>query len=489
MKNIFEKHFIPDFIAAFLFVICSFTLFFIPISVNKSVWENYRILFLPMDSDENLILEEMRLQGIRGAVSSADIEKRFSPLEDKDLYGYPFTLKELYSQWFLNDQENLRYIYIPSFNKIGFKFLYFLANNTDGFYLEDISCFSFFQFAGAAIFFAACIFFSGRKKLILLFLGAPIVIFAGFEKGILAFTAILFFLYAQTYWIQAVFGNFKLNKEQIKRRIKKNSIIVFIPIFSLTVLSFNSALALPIFLCAFVSGLCLVFIAEKARYLIEKKKDTVRLHKGISPYVMTQESIERIWSTKNLFRLSSLLVIIICVFSFILFFSLKKVPKEFGNIVYFPMPQKSVDKEEFSVSSYESLESIRQGDSLPDLGSYICDCWFEAVIPYLNVNEPLNMPESGSIVEFKDFTADENGVFKENKSIVFKFDDSFLKDTLSFRNKSSIEDMLYSQKKFVSVSYDGKEFPIKRYGKAAFAVSLFSILLPLTLIILRVLKK
>lgn len=488
MKSLFRKNFISGFTAAFLFLLSSFLLFFVPLTVNTTVWKNYRILFLPMDTDENEILNEMHSQGIYGAVSSETIEKRFSEFEEKDMSGYPFTLKELYSQWFLNDQENLRYIYIPSSNKVGLKFLYFLKNNTEGFYLEDSSVFSFFQFAGALIFFAVCIYFSGRKFMFCL-LGLPIVIFAGFEKGILSFTAALFFLHAEVCWIEAVFANLKLGKEQIKRRIKKNSIIVFIPIFSLAVLSFNSDPALIVFLFAFISGVSLLYIAENTRYLWEKKKDTERLHKVIAPYVMNPESIEKIWPDKKLFVLASSMTAILGIFSFVLFMGASTPPEGFGSITYLPLPQGYVPANDFSASSFDMLKEIRHGDALPDLGNYICDRWFETAMPYLNAAEPIVQPESGSVVEFSDFTEDENGKFYEDKQTILTFNDKFIKDILSFRNELSIEDMLCRQNCFITASYGGKEFPVKRYGKAAFAISIFSLLLPLTLMLLRVLKK
>ena len=157
-------------------------------SSMSTLWKDYRVLFLPMEVDEPAVLQAAEESGITGIISSQTIENRFSDLEEQGYTGYPFTDKERYTQWFINDQENIRYMYIPSDRHITKSFFRFLKKNTGYFFIENDSSFSVFQFFIALIFFAVSFFYTSRKKNY--FSAAfPFVIYAAFQRGILALSS------------------------------------------------------------------------------------------------------------------------------------------------------------------------------------------------------------------------------------------------------------------------------------------------------------
>ena len=150
------------------------------------------------------------------------------------------------------------------------------------------------------------------------------------------------------------------------------------------------------------------------------------------------------------------------------------------------MLEASVGIPGFSKKAFDELKKIRTGDDLPDLGNLISDTWNAKVIPFTRLGLS---PQENDRVSFNDFSVDENGVVTEQDGLVFNFDDEFIKSVISFRTSPSIEDLLYSQGRFITASYAPKKFPLNRYNSAALLVALVSAIMPLMIILLRVLEK
>ncbi|UTC77791.1 hypothetical protein E4O04_07185 [Treponema sp. OMZ 799] len=472
-----------DIIAGFLLIFSFFLLIFVPMSSRSTLWKDYRILFLPMEVNEPAILQAAEENGITGIISSQTIENRFSDLEEQGYTGYPFTDKERYTQWFINDQENIRYMYIPSDKHITKDFFRFLKHNTAYFFIENDSPFSMFQFCIALIFFAVSFFYTSRKKNY--FSAAfPFVLYAAFQRGILALSSAILIMYTLAFWMEAIGASLKFTREQLLSRVKKNPLLVFFPFVALIIAKFNSNISLVLFIFAISISASFTYIIERLSFFIEEKIDTQKIHKTIRAYVMNPKSVAKFWNTRHLYIVSSCALFFIVFSALFLYFSFNKTIKAYQNTLYLPMPETSVGFSGFSKEAFDELKRIRTGDELPDLGNLISDTWNAKVIPFTRLD--LSPQEK---VSFNDFSVDEKGVVTEKDGLVFNFDDEFIKSVISFRTSPSIEDLLYSQGRFITASYAPKKFPLNRYNSAALLVALVSAIMPLMIILLRVFEK
>ena len=278
-----------DIIAGFLLIFSFFLLIFVPMSSMSTLWKDYRVLFLPMEVDEHAVLQAAEEHGITGIISSQTIENRFSDLEEQGYTGYPFTDKERYAQWFINDQENIRYMYIPSDRHITKDFFKFLKKNTGYFFIENDSYFSVFQFFIVLIFFAVSFFYTSRKKNY--FSAAfPFVIYAAFQRGILALSSSILIMYTLAFWMEAIGSSLKFTREQLVSRIKKNPLLVFFPFVALIIAKFNSNISLVLFVFAISASASFTYIIERFSFFAEEKMDTQKIHKTIRAYVMNPQS-------------------------------------------------------------------------------------------------------------------------------------------------------------------------------------------------------
>lgn len=201
---------------------------------------------------------------------------------------------------------------------------------------------------------------------------------------------------------------------------------------------------------------------------------------------MNPKSVAKFWNTRHLYIVSSCALFFIVFSVLFLYFNFNKTIKAYQNTLYLPMPETSVGLSGFSKEAFDELKKIRTGDELPDLGNLISDTWNAKVMPFTRLGLP---PQENGRVIFSNFSVDENGVVTEQDGLVFSFDDEFIKSVISFRTSPSIEDLLYSQGRFITASYAPKKFPLNRYNSAALLVALVSAIMPLMIILLRVFEK
>ncbi len=479
-----------DIFISCLFFCSLFFLFFIPLNSNENIWKNYKILFLPIDTDAADVLNVAEQEGITGIISIKSLEHRFTEI-DNSLYPISnFTEKDRYAQWFLNDQENIQYMYIPQEKKITKAFFKFLRQNTEFFYIEDNREFSLFQLLIAFLFFCIAFFFTKRKS-IYFATAFPFIIYAAFQKGVLALVASLLMMYTIAFWVEAVGYYLKFTKEQLLTRIKKNPILIFLPVVCLVIANFNSRMSLLLFILACVCGGTLVYIMEKIKFFIIKKLDEKKLHKKIEPYAMTSKSIEKFWESKKLFTVSGIAVVLIIFSTFLLFFTYNKTMQAHKNIIYLPLPAAQVEGVGFSKENFNSVKKIRSGEDLPDLVDFINDNWYLAAMPYINLNAA-EFKDNGKFkeeVEITDFSVNSSGVVTEKEAVMLKLDDEFISKTLSFRPSPIIEDLLHKQGRFITAIYSSKKMPLNKFNFAAFLVALLSSLIPMIIIAMRVFER
>ncbi len=485
---------IVDIFISFLFFVSLFFLFFISLNSQKYTWKDYRILFLPLNANASLILDAAEKEGITGTISIKSLENRFKDIDTALFPASEFTEKDRYAQWFLNDQENIQYMYIPSDKKITAGFFKFLKNNTEFFYIEDTREFSVFQLLAALLFFCIGLFYADRKS-IFSTTAFPFIIYAAFQKGVLALVASLLMMYTIAFWTEAVGYYLRFTKEQLFRRLKKNPLLIFLPVVCLLIANFNSRLSLLLFCLAAVCAGTLVYIMEKIRFFVNKKLDAKKIHKKITPYAMSQKSIEKFWDSKKLFKVSAAAVILIIASTFALFFTYNKTMQVYKNTVYLPLPRAAVATAGFTKENFDEAKKLRSGEDLPDLLDFINDKWNLTIMPYINLNnETLNsLSDNNDMVNeevsISSFSSDSSGTVTEKEPVVLKLNDEFIFNTLSFKHSPVIEDLLQKQERFTSVVYSSKKMPLNKFNFAAFLVALLSSLIPMIIIALRVFEK
>ncbi|AGT44917.1 hypothetical protein [Treponema pedis] len=485
MKKTKNYFFSLDIASSCLFLCSLFFLIFIPVTEKDTIWHSYRILFLPMSADESAILKAAEESGIKNIISSLTIKQRFAKLDENNYTGFPFTDKERYAAWFINDQENIRYMYIHISENIPPQFFKYLKNNTEAFYIERKAGFSLFQFISAAAFFLIAFYFTSRKDFYL-FASLPFIVYAGIQSGILALSASILMMFTLAFWTEAVGSYLKFTKEQIISRIKKNPLLVFLPFISFVVAKFNSNISLLVFILAVIAAASFTYISERIRFFIHKNSETKKLHKTITPYIMNPKSIAKFWESKKLFTVSGAAAFFIIFSSLILHMGFNKTLQAYKNILYLPVPVNGVEITGFSKQAFDKLKEIRTGEDLPDLGNLISDLWNSNIKPYVKSNENT---ENYNEIKYSDFSVDSNGMITENAGTAFSFDDEFIKTALAFRESPSIEDLLYSEGRFITAAYTGRKFPLNSFNTAALLVAVLSSFMPVTIILLRVLNK
>ncbi|MGP1438253.1 MAG: hypothetical protein ACTTKH_04195 [Treponema sp.] len=480
MKYIFDRYSLLDVLFPFLFILSLFLMLYLHTYTHSCVWKEYRTLFLPLKHGN--ITEVMEKENIKGFISSQSVDERFQNIEEAT---YPFTLRELYSQWFENEQENLAYIYIPKKSYIPFTFLKTLHDEGIPFYLEGEPHLHYINLICISFLFIFFLIFSNKKSLFF-FASLPFLLLSFLISSFLMFYAIAIFLLSILHIIEIFFAPSHLTKEQRKNKIKKNTLIFIIPLFALGLVFFDNYLSYIYVFLSLIASFSIGYVIEKFNYLFEKAKDAKRAHERFKPPAIHPDFIELIWNKSK----AILILILFCLsftphIAFHLFYS-NPLPENYTNTLYFPMPSTINKHQDFSFSSYTECLENKAGDALPDLTNYILDTWFYNVFQYLDVSEPITFPEEDEQVIFRDFYNEGNGVIKEKEPLIFTFNNTFLKKTLDSIPKRSIEGMLQKEDGFVSAFYNFKFFPITRYDILTIAFSLLFIFISWIIILLKV---
>jgi len=480
VKYIFDRYSLLDVLFPFLFIVSLFLMLYLNGYVHSCVWKDYRILFVPLNHTSSL-LETMQKEQIQGFVSEYSIKTRFQKIED---YSYPFTLQELYTQWFENEQDNLAYVYIQKRSYIPFSFLKELRDKNIPFYLEGETHLHYINLFSTLLLFIFFFFYSNRKSLFF-FTSLPFLLLSFLITSFLLLCAVFLFLLSNLHIIEIFFTPSYLNHEQRKNKIRKNFLLFIIPIFAFILVIFDTYLSYILVFLSVLASFSVGYVIEKFNYLFEKEKDANRMHEKLTLFAMHPHFIERIWGKKR--AISLFFLFFLSFFPYLVFnlFYTNPLPQNYTNTLYFPMPGDINKTKDFNFSSYLECLENKPGDALPDLTNYVLDTWFYNVFPYLDVGMPITFPTEDDVIIFNDFYNAGDGIIKEKKPLTFTFNGTFIRKTLESIQPDSIEEMLQKEGGFVSAFYNFKFFPINRLDILAITFSLLFIFISLFIILIK----
>lgn len=481
VRYIFDRYSVLDVLLPCIFLVSIFATLFLHYKTHHSVWQGYKILFF-RNSDASSVEEAIEKANVRGAITKSSVSRRFEYDNDE-----PFTLKELYVQWFENESDNLSYIYIPKNTYIPLSLLKNLHDKDLPFYLEGEPHLSYLNFACAIFIFLLFLMLSSRKCLFF-FVNLPFLPLSFIIRGELMFAFVFLFLLGSLYVIELIFAPSYLNAEQRKVRVKKNISIFIIPIIAYLLVLFDTYISYIYIFFSSIASISSIYVVEKFKYLLEKEKDANMVHKKIVLYSMHPAFTERISSRKKI--LMSILFFILAYIPHIIFnlCFLSPMPKSYTNILSLPMPSYVNRMKDFSIDSLVECSKARSGDALPDLTSYIYDAWAKKTDNYISVNQKRNMPKKDETYVFRDYYSEGNGIIKERKGFVFSFDNNFIRESLKSIKMDTIETLLIAENGFVSAFYNFKFFQITYYDKVPIVISLLFVLISLIIMTFKVIR-
>ncbi len=479
MKYIFDRYSLLDVLSPFLFLISLATVFFFHYYINSYVWKDYRILFLSSSKNIETVIKALEENGIKDSININSFEKRFN---NEERISNPFTLKELYVQWFENETDSLFYIYIPRKHYIPFAFLKDLHDRHIPFHLEGDLHLSYVNLISTFILFIFLFSLSARRSLFF-FTGFPFLFLSFFIHGNLILSSIFLTLIFNFYIIEILFIPSHLDIKQRKMRIKKNIPIFVILILAILLVLLDTYLSYIYFTLSLIASFSIGYVIEKFKYLFEKEKALKRAHPKSMFFPMSFSFTEKILNKGKLVFLIFIIVISSIPYLLFNFYCYSPLPLKYSNNLSLPMPSAFNRMLDFSSSSFSNCVEHKSGDSLPDLTNYIGDSWAYEVFPYVEANNTLSMPKKDDEVVFQDFYNAGDGMIKEKPPLVFKFDDDFINNKLKNIDKTSIEALLYSEGSFLSAFYNFKFFQITRYNFIAISLSLLFMFVSLVIMI------
>jgi len=447
----FDKHSILDILLPFIFVVCVLGIQLFNHHIHKTVWKDYRILFIHYNEDVSGIMQEIRKSGIKDAISVESIAERFFSDDER----YPqFTQQEQYLQWFENKNDNLSYIYIPKTSYIPLSLLKSLHDRGIHFYVEENPYPKIVNLFTVSLLSIALLCFSS-KRLLFLFSILPYLLVSPLVNGIIILTSILIFTIATFYAIEILFCTSNIDIRHKRERLKGN--IVFFTLFLLAffLLFFDTFLSFIYVILSFFADMCSLYIIGKFQHLSEKEKDSKRIHEKPILYSLNSNLTKQLMSAKKNIAVSFILLICYTIPIVFLSFFLLPLNKTDNNKLSLPAPSNKLRYKDFSSNSFLAMTKHKSQEVMPDLTHYICDEWarkFDKTIPLSQIN------------------------FINN---------DFIMECLKNIKEDSIERLLLSEEGFVSTFYTFKFFKIERLQLVQLVISLLSIFTSLAIMLFK----
>ena len=286
------------------------------------------------------------------------------------------------------------------------------------------------------------------------------------------------------YWLEALENELTIQWKQLKERIKHNIFMLILPAAPLLTAAIDGIVSLCFFLLALLLSASILFSVYSFLQLKETYWEQYRQHPSLKLFAMHPQSWAQFWNTRYAITATVLTGCLLLVSAIIpLVFSTNRLSPAAAKLNA-PQPV-SRQPIPFTDSGFFTVQASRPQDYLPDLSNYIEDYWYTAVLPYLNVHEPLQPLTPNMRVYFYSFYEDSEGKLHREERVIYSFDTVFILRAL--RNERLVllplEKMLIAQAGFSAAAY--RPLYVSALGPlTAFFIILGTLLFPCVLIIM-----
>ena len=230
--------------------------------------------------------------------------------------------------------------------------------------------------------------------------------------------------------------------------------MLILPAAPLLTAAIGGIVSLCFFLLALLLSASMLFSIHSFLQIRETYLEQYRQHPSLKLFAMHPQSWSQFWNTRyaiNTTILTGALLIVSAVIPLV--FSTNRLNPAAGKLNV-PQPVSS-QPIPFTDSGFFTVQTSRPQDYLPDLSNYIEDCWYTAVLPYLNVHEPLPPITPNTRVYFYSYYEDSEGKLHREERVIYSFDTVFILRAL--RNERlallPLEKMLIAQTSFTAAAY------------------------------------
>jgi putative membrane protein len=472
------------FLSAFIATGTILLFILLPLRFYAPVWNGYRILTVSGSDDIEQYISAAEDAGISGIASEFSVSNRFSLLGTGRHERFPFTDTDRYTRWFRDAGGEYRYLYLPYTSIWKYLSFYFsLYGKKAHFFLEAAIPYSPIQGLLALILFAYCI--AGSRKRLLFFAAAfSFVCYAFCSKSNLSSATALLSILTATYWLEALENELTIQWKQLKERIKHNIFMLILPAAPLLTAVIDGIAPFCFFLLALLLSASMLFSVYSFLQLKDTYWEYYRQHPSLKLFAMHPQSWTQFWNTRYALTATVLTGCLLLVSAIIpLVFSTNRLSSAVAQLnAPQPVARQPIP---FTDSGFFTVQASRPQDYLPDLSNYIEDYWYTAVLPYLNIHEPLQPLTPNMRVYFDSFSEDSEGKLHREEKVIYAFDTVFILRALRSERLAllPLEKMLIAQTGFFAAAY--RSLPVPSLNPiASFFIILGTLLFPGVLIII-----
>lgn len=447
MNTISKKKIVYNFILIISLLLIFFVAYSFKTTENQTTWNGYKILAVPLELEELFVVDQLVSAGI--TQFSSECNAKFNGKEYKIPANlYIQELNQKITQWFVNKEEAVRFIYIEDSPHIEKKIHSLATNSLDILFFEVSDHINFiYSLLLFVLYFFILLRFRTRIDIKLSFF--PIIcmplFFNTFLGFLLSFIVLCsFFLFDYFFW----FNTPKIWKEQMRL---PNKIIVFVTFFLLLLVLMISKLIGFVFLILTTISCFIVyrFIVQVTQFYLNYKNKK-RIHRVFVPVSFTLRPRPLKYSIKIVY--SAIFFVLFIGMGFLSSFLGKNQRSIQSEQLSFPSPSGYTEKG-ISCESFTAFVSNKKTTTLlPDLSDFIMAHWLSDSAFYTKIQKDTPYPQENDTINWVTYTIDDQGFIKSEIQTMHIFNESYLANIFS-KELSTLEKMLVLQNNFISVEY------------------------------------
>jgi len=435
--------------AALVSIVCLIILFFFPLRTLNPVWKGYRVLVVPLEQNEQKILDTLEKQGINDIVTESNslilnINSKTPSLPSLGKWN------EDRLGWFRNVSTSCRYFYLAETPFLETKANKAFSGVNFNWYLEHSEGIQLFPVLFGFLFLIICLFLLKQRILFAIY-NIPIGFYAYFCNTVSGyitsiFSILLFFLLAGLLEPE----NKTLSLYQRLTRIKHHWIPLLLFPIIIGITSTGGWQPFLIYVVSLTLSVSITILFFSLKVIITSVIEKKRIHPVFHPVTMNPETIIGKWPKKTDVYVF-IIALLLSATGYILFNAQNsKTSISDKQELYIPSPSGYTVSTGFTMDNWNELSNKRTENSLPDLGTYVAVRWNLDTAPWRRIQDSTHDPVAGETISNNQFFADKNGIITGKKNTMFTFDTNFIRKILS-SGITPLETMLIRQGRFMTV--------------------------------------